>query len=263
MSLIDYSKEKLKVAGSGNILSTADESTWDFYKKFVERASFADNVSNPDATLILAGPALFEEIGEIEDDIEDSDKLTPIGFVTDMTIGDQQAISRINEIGSRMPRFVTGDNDVRGNIRRGFFNGSTLAYALYQNSLKSTSAKKGSELYDPVLTSGGSGDNEKFYKFGLWSDMFRIPFGLALCMRTTGNDYVASMYLEQMYIESYEKSIPRGQAIIFEDMQWVCERIRTVKIKVAGSNVASAMKDEGSQAQGTASSDNAYAGGSN
>jgi hypothetical protein len=260
MSLIDYSKEKLKVAGSGNILSSADESTWDFYKRFVERASFSDSVSHPDATLVLAGPALFEEIGETEDDIEDSDKLTPIGFVTDITIGDQQVIGRIPEIGSGRPRLTIGDNDVRGNIRRGLFNGNTLAYALYQNSLKSTSAKKGDELYDPVLASGGSGDNEKFYKFGLWSDMFKIPFGLALCMRTIGNDYIASMYLEQMLIENYEKQISRGQAIIFEDMQWVCERIRTVKIKVAGSSIASAMNDEGTQAQGSASSDNSYPG---
>lgn len=259
MSLIDYSKAQLKVAGSGNILSSADESTWDFYKKFVERASFSDSVSHPDATLVLAGPALFEEIGEIEDDIEDSDKLTPIGFVTDMTIGDQQVISRINEIGSRMPRFVVGDNDTRGNIRRGFFNGSTLAYALYQNSLKNTSAKTKDKLYDPVLTSGGSGSNEAFYKFGLWSDMFKIPFGLALCMRTIGNDYIASLYLEQVYIENYEKSITRGQAIIFEDMQWVCERIRTVKVKVAGSSVASSIIDDGSQSQGSAASDNDYA----
>lgn len=258
MSLIDYSKEKLKVAGSGNILSTADESTWDFYKKLVERASFPDSVSNPDATLVLAGPALFEEIGEVEDDVEDSDKLTPIGFVTDMTIGDQQVITRIPEIGSGRPRLVIGDNDVRGNIRRGFFNGNSLAYALYQNSLKNTSAKTGAELYDTVLSSGGSGDNEKFYKFGLWSDLFKIPFGLALCMRTIGNDYIASMYLEQMYIESYEKQITRGQVIIFEDMQWVCDRIRTVKIKVAGGSLSSAIKDEGTQTQGSASSDNSY-----
>ena len=258
MSLIDYSKEKLKVAGSGNIQSTADESTWDFYKKFVERASFSDNVSHPDATLVLAGPALYEEIGEVDKDIEESDKLTPIGFVTDITIGDQQAISRLNEIGSGRPRLAVGDNDIRGNIRRGFFNGNTLAYALYQNSLKSTSANKWDALYDPVLVSGGSGDNEKHYKFGLWSDLFKIPFGLALCMRTIGNDYIASMYLEQVYIENYEKSITRGQAVMFEDIQWVCERIRTVKIKVTGGSVASTIKDDGSQAQGSASTDNAY-----
>ena len=77
-------------------------------------------------------------------------------------------------------------------------------------------------------------------------------------MRTIGNDYIASMYLEQVYIENYEKSITRGQAVMFEDIQWVCERIRTVKIKVTGGSVASTIKDDGSQAQGSASTDNAY-----
>lgn len=258
MSLIDYSKEKLKVAGSGNILAAGDESSWDFYKKFVERASFADSVSNPDATLVLAGPALYEEIGEVSDDVKESDKLTPIGFVTDMTVGDQRPVARLGEIGSMRPRLVIGDSETRGNIRRGLFNGSTLAYALYQNSLKNTSARDKDELYDPVLQSGGSGDNAAYYKFGLWSDMFKIPFGLAICIRTTGGDYLASMYLEQVLIESYEKAITRGQAIIFEDMQWVCERIRTVKIKISGSSLSSTIKDAGSQEQGKAASDNAY-----
>jgi len=258
MSLIDYSNAKLKVSGSGNILSISDTDSWDFYKKSVERASFADNVSHPDATLVLAGPALYEEIGEVEDDVESSDMLTPIGFVTDITIGDQQVIMRMNEIGSSRPRLAVGDTDTRGNIRRGLFNGNTLAYALYQNSLKSTSANEGKDLYDPVLVSGGSGNNEKQYKFGLWSDMFKIPFGLALCFKTIGNDYIASVYLEQMYIESYDKSISRGQAVMFEDMQWVCDRLRTINVKVSGSSIGSSVEDGGTLEQGTASSNNSY-----
>lgn len=258
MSLIDYAKQQLKVAGSGNIQSTADESTWDFYKKTVERSSFPDNTSNPDATLILAGPAFFEEIGEAEADIENPELLTPVGFITDMTIGDQQAIQRISEVGSRMPRFVVGDTDTRGNIRRGFFNANNLAYALYQNSLKNTSARKKDGLYDKVLVSGGSGNNEKSYKFGLWSDMFKIPFGIALCIKTLGNDYLGSLYLEQVYIESFEKQITRGQAIIFEDMSWVCERIKTVKVKVSGSKLSGVITDTGSQDKGAATSDNSY-----
>lgn len=256
MSLIDYSKEMLKVSGAGNIQSTADEGSWDFFKKAIERASFPDSVSNPDSVLVLAGPAFFEEIGEQDADVENSDKLTPVGFITDMTIGDQQAVQRINEIGSRMPRFVVGDTDTRGNIRRGFFNANNLAYALYQNSLKNTSARQKDALYDKVLTSGG----DKSYKFGLWSDMFKIPFGMALCMRTLGNDYLGSLYLEQVYFESSEKQIARGQSIIFEDVSWVCERIKTVKIKVAGSKLAGVITDSGSKDQGAASADNSYAG---
>lgn len=260
MSLIDYTKDALKTFGGGSIQSTADEGTWDFMKKMVERASFPDTTSNPESTLVLAGPAFYEEIGDVNATVENPDKLTPIGFVTDMTYGDQQPFMRMKEIGSCMPRFAAGDNDVRGNIRRGFFNGSTLAYVLYQNSLKNTSARQKDALYDKVLVSGGSGNNEKSYKFGLWSDMFRIPFGLAICMRTTGNDFLASAYFEQMYIESYNKEISRGQAIIFEDIQWTCERVRTVSIKVTGSKLAGVIKDTGSMDQGAASSDNAYAG---
>ena len=256
MSLLNYTKDKLKVAGSGNLLAAGDETNWDFYKKYVERASFSDTVSSPDATLILVGPATYEEIAEISDDVTESDKLTPVGFVTDMTVDDQQGVMRVNEIGSRMPRFAVGDTDTRGRIRRGFFNGSSIAYALYRNSLKNTSARDKDKLYDPPLQAGNSGDD--FYKFGLWSDMFKVPFGMAVCMRSYGNDFLASFYLEQIYFESYNKAIARDQVLIFEDVSWVCERIRTVKIKITGSSIGNTLKDEGSMAKGKASEDNAY-----
>lgn len=257
MSLLNYTKDKLKLAGSGNILTASDETNWDFYKKYVERASFSDTTSNPDATLILVGPATFEEIAEVDDEVSGSDKLTPIGFVTDMTVDDQQAVMRLGEIGSGRPRLATGDTDTRGRIRRGFFNGSSVAYALYRNSLKNTSARDKDKLYDPPLQAGSGG--EDFYKFGLWSDMFRIPFGIAVCMRSIGNDFLASFYLEQAYFENYSKAISRDQVIIFEDVSWVCDRIRTVKIKITGSGLSDAIKDDGSQEQGKVSYDNAFA----
>lgn len=260
MSLLNYTKDKLKLAGSGSILTASDETNWDFYKKYVERTSFSDTVSNPDATLILAGPATYEEIAEIDEEVTESDKLTPIGFVTDMTVDDQQGIMRLGEIGSGRPRLVAGDTDTRGRIRRGFFNGSSIAYALYRNSLKNTSARDRDELFDPPLQAGNSG--EDFYKFGLWSDMFKIPFGMAVCMRTIGNDFLASFYLEQVYFENYTKAVVRDQVLIFEDVSWVCERVRTVKIKITGSGLSDVVTDEGSQEQGKASSDNAFAQGS-
>lgn len=243
MSLIDYDKDQLKL-GDG-ILAATQEENWDWYKKHVERAAFPDTVACPDSTLLLAGPATYEEIAPVGSAQITGDQalLTPIGFINEMTFNEGSNIVRLGEIGSRMPRFVVDRTAASGTISRAMFNASNLAYVLYQNSLKSTSKLGIAGLYDQILKSG----DDTNFKSGLWSDMFKIPFGMAVCFRTIGNDFLASVFLEQCYINDYQTGMTIGQAIILENISFDMERIRPVMIKVEGSNLSSAIGDTGSQ----------------
>lgn len=247
MSLIDYSKGQLNL-GNG-VLAATQEENWDWYKKHVERAAFPDSISSPDSTLVLAGPATYEEIAPIttQQITGEQELLSPIGFVNEMAFQEGANIVRLGEIGSRMPRFVSDRTAASGTISRAMFNASTLAYVLYQNALKSTSKRDADNLYDPVLKSLDSSAVQLRFKTGIWSDMFRIPFGMAVCFRTIGNDFLASAFLEQCYINDYQSGHSVGQAIILENISFTFERVRPVKIQVEGSNLSSTIGDTGSK----------------
>lgn len=242
MALINYDNDQLKL-GDG-VLAATQEENWDWYKKHVERAAFPDTIASPDSTLILAGPATYEEIAPVTSAqiTGNQELLTPIGFINEMSFNEGSNIVRLGEIGSRMPRFVVDRTAASGTISRAMFNANNLAYVLYQNSLKSTSKLGLAGLYDQVLKSS---ENTRF-KSGLWSDMFKVPFGMAVCFRTIGNDFLASVFLEQCYINGYQTGITIGQAIVLENISFDMERIRPVKIKVEGSVLSSAINDTGS-----------------
>ncbi len=246
MSLIDYSKDQLKL-GDG-VLAATQEENWDWYKKHVERAAFPDSVASPDSALVLAGPATYEEIAPVTTQQITSGQalLTPIGFVGEISFQEGANIVRMGEIGSRMPRFVIDRTAASGTISRAMFNASTLAYVLYQNALKSTSRRNADSLYDPVLKHIDKSGTVLRFKTGIWSDMFKIPFGMAVCFRTVGNDYLASAFLEQCYISNYEKGESVGQAIVLENISFEIERVRPVKIQIEGANLSGTIGDTGS-----------------
>lgn len=248
MSLIDYTKQIFQTAGE-TIFAANDETQWDFYKKSVERSSFPDTTAMPDSALILAGPPLYDElvnaVDQITDDLVNFELLVPLGFVVGFSKDESQNAMRLYEIGSMRTRWAVGDNECRSRITRGFFNGKSLIYALYQRTIKGSLANAEEKYIEPILNALGISSVGGGYKFGLWSELTKSPFGLCICYRTLGNDFVGSEYLEQTYIEGYDKAQQRGQYVEFENISMISERTRTVKIQVTGASIADRLIDIG------------------
>lgn len=243
MSLLNYDKDQLKL-GDG-VLAATQEENWDWYKKHVERAAFPDTIACPDSTLLLAGPATYEEIAPVASAQITGDQvlLTPVGFSNEIAFNEGANIVRLGEIGSRMPRFAVDRTAASGTIGRAMFNADNLAYVLYRNALKSTSRLGVAGLYDQIIKSSARTN----FKSGLWSDMFKIPFGMAICFRTIGNDFLASIFLEQCYINDYQCGVTIGAAVVLENISFNVERVRPVRIDIEGAALSSAIPDTGSQ----------------
>lgn len=208
-------------------LAAASESNWDWFNKSVERASFPSNTVTAESTLILAGPALFIELANnTSDPAQTSSRLTPIGFAQNITISEQHPVNRHFEIGSGRAKFTIGKSQGSAQVARALFDASSLLYVLQQNASKALNTP-----YVPTFFTNSA--NNK-YGFGLWSDAFKIPFGMALSFKTSGNDYVASMYLEQAYISGHQVAVNEGGALVVENVRIEFDRIRTVNLRFSG-----------------------------
>lgn len=215
---------------SGGILASVDETTWDFMNKFVERASFADGVVTSQSSLILAGPALYVELSEVGDDVQTkiakASLLTPIGFVQDFRYRESQQVNRHFEIGSGEPRFTVGKSTGSGTIARAFFDADSLLAVLMRNASKVKGA--------PHVSTFFNNSSDFQYGFGLSSDAFKIPFGIANVYKTIGNDFVASGYIEECYIRDHTVAVNERAPLVMEKVSLEFDRVRTVNIRVAG-----------------------------
>ncbi len=218
---------------SGSVLSATDETSWDWFNKYVERASFAEDVVTSQSSLILAGPALYSELSELgavfgvntSTSINQASRLTPIGFVHEFRFGESQPISRNFEIGSGRAKFSTGKSTARGSIRRAMFDADSLLKVLMRNGSRAQASH--------IATFFNNSSNFE-YGFGLWSDVFKIPFGMASVHKTIGNDFVASEYLEQCYIGTHRVSVDARAALVMEDVAFEFDRVRPVDIRIGG-----------------------------
>ena len=218
---------------SGGVLAATDETAWDWFNKYVERASFAEDVVTSQSSLIMAGPALYSELSELghvtgvktSTLISQASRLTPIGFVQDFRYGESQSINRNFEIGSGRGKMTTGKSTARGSIRRAMFDADSLLKVLMRNGARAQASH--------IATFLKNSSNFE-YGFGLWSDVFKIPFGMASVHKTLGNDFVASSYLEQCYIGTHRVSVNERVSLVMEDVAFEFDRVRPVDIRVSG-----------------------------
>ena len=75
---------------------------------------------------------------------------------------------------------------------------------------------------DPAAIAGQP--RSQFF-INLDSELFYIPFGMAVIMRTKSRTLVASCYLELALINSYGLQVGAGQAMISESVSGFCDRV--------------------------------------
>ena len=206
--------------------------TWKFQKHHVER--MLDNATydavHPDDTLLLAGPARKGVAGAVP---AASTPLTymALGMFQSFSMQTQAPVMPLMGIGSGRSFFLRGKSQSSWNLQRVMINGRNLLRALYHNATE-VSGLDPSAFDDPASLSR----NSQFF-INLDSELYYIPFGLGVLMRTKSRTFVAGCYLELCMINSYGTQIQAGQNMVAEQVAGACDRIMPFTAADAVSNV--------------------------
>lgn len=191
--------------------------SWNFQRNHVER--MLDNATydaaHPDDTLILAGPA---RRGVVRPERGSPRTLLALGMLQNMTIQTQVPVMPLMGLGSGRSFFLRGKSQSNWSMQRTMINGRNLLRALYHNAIESGVAPDAFD--DPAALSAQS----QFF-INLDSELFYIPLGLAVIMRTKSHTLVASVYLELCMINSWGISYAAGQNMIAEAVSGLCDRV--------------------------------------
>ncbi len=199
-----------------NITQSLD--TWTAQQNYVERAmdNSALTAGHPDTTLVLAGPARYTGKDVIE-------KLTPIGALINFQISSNVPLQPMQQIGSGRTFYTRGKGNVSFSIQRLFVNGRSLLRVL-----KTVAIQDGipiQHMDDPAMA-GDSGDDP--FVFNLDSELFYIPFGLAILFQDKTRRPIGAIYLESTMIQAHSISVSAGQGMIMESVSGVADRGRPI-----------------------------------
>ena len=193
--------------------------TWSFQRASVERPT--DNATyeaaHPDDTLILVGPARRS--------VARADRGTPLslmalGMCQALQVSTQVPVTPVQAIGSGRAFFLRGKSQSSWSLQRCLINGRNMLRALYHNALEA--GIRPSEFDDPA--SIDENPRSQFF-INLDSELYHIPIGLAVVIRSKSFSLVASLYLELCLINSYSMGIQAGGNMIAESVTGLCDRI--------------------------------------
>jgi hypothetical protein len=194
--------------------------TWQMQRNQVER--ILDNATydaaHPDDTLLLAGPARRDVASNQRTTTR---TLMALGMFTAFGVQTQAPVTPMMAIGSGRSFFVRGKSQSSWNIQRVMINGRNLLRALYHNAVE-VNGLNPDQFDDPAAVEDQP--RSQFF-INLDSELFYIPFGMAVIMRTKSRTLVASCYLELCLINSYGVQIGAGQAMIMESVSGFCDRV--------------------------------------
>ena len=194
--------------------------TWKFQQNHVER--ILDNATydavHPDDTLILAGPAR-KGIVNVRNPTQASLSLMALGMFQSFGMQTQVPVMPLMGIGSGRSFFLRGKSQSSWNLQRVMINGRNLLRALYHNAVEVAGISP--QLFDDPASLTARSQ----YFINLDSELYYIPFGLAIMMRTKSRTLVAGCYLELCMINSWGAQIAAGQNMVAEMVSGMCDRI--------------------------------------
>jgi len=193
--------------------------TWNFNRHHVER--MLDNATydaaHPDDTLILAGPAR-RSVARAERSSPRS--MRALGMFQSFSMQSQAPVQPMMAIGSGRSFFLRGKSQSSWSIQRVMLNGFNLLRALYHNAVE---AGINVDQFDDPAAFDGSPQSQFF--INLDSELFYIPFGLGVVMRTKSHTLVGGCYLELCLVGSWGTQIASGQSMLVESVSGSCDRI--------------------------------------
>jgi len=207
----------------------ADQQSWAFQQSYIERLMdhSALTSAHPDDTLVLAGPPRMVAPNDPTGATFTS-KLLPLGMVQQMQVAQNKPTTPMQAIGTGRLFFVSGKAQGTASIARLFVNGRNLLRALYTNAVQCgiDPTKFDDEAsYKDGTSTGGKSNVGKFFA-NLDSELFLIPFGLAVFFRDKIHDEVGAFYLELCMLSTWAIAIGAGQTMILENVTMMFDRLR-------------------------------------
>jgi hypothetical protein len=186
-------------------------------ERLMDNASYTS--AHPDDTLVLAGPPRFSDV-QLQA-TTGWDSLLPIGMMQTFQLTSQKPTQPLMAIGSGRSFFVSGKSQTTWRIGRLFCNGRNLLRVLYHNVAAENVPIQNFD--DPPVPLAGSALTP-FY-INLDSELFYIPFGLAVIFRDKAKDNLGAGYLELSMLNTYTMGFTAGQNMIMEDVGGMCDRV--------------------------------------
>jgi len=181
----------------------------------MDNAAFT--AAHPNNTLVMAGPARKPRGSK-----DFASSMTPIGMLQNMQVGHQRPVQPMLAIGSGRNFFLAGKGQVSFSIGRLVVNGRNLLRVLYTQAVRNNlDVSKFGE--PPVATDSG----EQTW-LNMDSELFYIPFGIAVLYRSVMHDTVGAFYLELCMLNSWSTNFGAGQNAIMESTSGMADRLRPI-----------------------------------
>ena len=187
----------------------------DCIERIMDNAAYTS--AHPDDTLVLVGPARFSSLGA--EGAENTSSLLAVGMLQQMQVSQQRAVSPLQAIGSGRNYFLAGKPMVNFSIGRLFAKGPNLYKALY-NNIMNDSKLAGFNQFEPPTS--------KNYSDGIFnmdSELFLVPFGIAIAFRDKSGGNLGSFYIESCMISSYSIGVAAGQNMVMENVNGSADRV--------------------------------------
>jgi len=205
---------------------TTSLNTWNTSNNAVERLT--DNIpytsAHPDDGLVLIGPPRYADIGDMS-------KLYPVGLLQQFTFNQNRQLAPMQTIGSGRVYFTTGKSTVGWSMQRLFVKGPNLLKALSKNA-ETQGIKTGNpNAFGERPVSEGAPN----FLINLDSELFLVPFGMAVHFRDKSNNTIGGVYLELCMISSYNNGLVAGQSMVMEGVNGMADRLFSIDVQPTDS----------------------------
>ena len=203
---------------------TTGQNLWTFQDAYVERLmdNSALTSAHPDDTLVLAGPARLANTNlPLVGSPDGGGALLAIGMLQNFSAQQVKPTTPVMSIGSGRSSFVSGKAQTQWNMVRLFLNGRNLLRVLYTQAVQA--GIDVSKFDDPAAAGATGNDNQYFVN--LDSELFLIPFGLAIMFRDKLHNNIGAFYMELCTINQWGIGFAAGQSFMAENVAGLADRV--------------------------------------
>jgi len=189
--------------------------TWQSNANSIERSTdnAAYDAAHGDNCLILAGPARKE----VASTVGNGRTMRALGHSQQFAFSSSAPVQAAQGIGSARSFFLRGKSQSQWQCTRLLLNGREAGIALDQ-------------FDDPAAPQNNP---QSQFVINLDSELFSIPMGWGLTMRSKSHTLIGGCYLELCMVQSWGTQITAGSPMIAESVSGLCDRILPYQVSDA------------------------------